>query len=854
MLPRGQLARFARDTRCLSQAADSQQVEGCAYVDSVLPVQLGRFDLRRYIGLLREENLLSAIQERFSASDLDGFRLVSVEPHPKDGGVFVKFRYSPVIQESEIEQKLGELVRRHGGISSWTGRRVSDVWLVRGSPWKEDMNRFASPIIKVVFEGPDVHEESLYRLFRPYGRIQEITEPTPVPAGTLRSSTITFDRVHSATIARNVIHGFQHQSTRLRCIYQYPIQGHAIRDWISKHPKIFLPAVFFLIGTLTYTIFDPIRIAMVEGKMLDWFSLQEFKLYKWLRANTFDRLYTSSDSTSTKSSHNVWKERKDAESAIKAYLTDLPSTVTFIHGPQGSGKTTMVESVLKETGRVSLIIDCRELQKTTSDTQLVDALARQTGYWPVFSFLSSMNNLIDLASMGLIGQKAGLSSSMEEQLQEILDIVATALKNISASHRADIQKEIKMREKNEILQKEEGRRREAVRKGIWHDGRLDCVAGNGIMSELGLGDENFSEADAESVPTEGGVTIEPKANTEKSTEKASKKDKHSRKQKSLEDIQVLDSLPIVLIRNFATKGGLRREQLMEVLAKWAAKLAESQIAHVIVISDNRENSKRLAKALPSKPLNSIPVYDADSASALSYVQQKLRDAEIDIQFSGEETSYLERLGGRSSDLESLIHKVRNGQAVKEAVEEIINRGVGELRKTAFGDDSEDAKNLPWTREQAWVVLKLLSRQAEVPYHEVLLNFPFKGDEAALRNMEQAELIAIGTYNGRPSVVRPGRPVYRWVFERLVSDKIFQAVQEIAYNEAQVSSAESSVKSCEEELLKLKDIGWNPTKWFWSDPPSRRAEYILSKMMDAERKLETLERKNVELKKALAKGG
>ncbi|EEB92239.1 hypothetical protein MPER_09280 [Moniliophthora perniciosa FA553] len=76
------------------------------------------------------------------------------------------------------------------------------------------MNRFASPIIKVAFEGPDVHEESLYRLF----------QPMPVPAGTLRSSTITFDRVHSATVARNVIHGFQHQSTRLRCIYQYPIQ------------------------------------------------------------------------------------------------------------------------------------------------------------------------------------------------------------------------------------------------------------------------------------------------------------------------------------------------------------------------------------------------------------------------------------------------------------------------------------------------------------------------------------------------------------------------------------------------------------------------------------------------------
>jgi hypothetical protein len=52
-----------------------------------------------------------------------------------------------------------------------------------------------------------------------------------------------------------------------------------------------------------------------------------------------------------------------------------------------------------------LIIDCAELQRTNSDTRLIDALSRQTGYWPVFTFLDSMNNVIDLASVGLIGQK-----------------------------------------------------------------------------------------------------------------------------------------------------------------------------------------------------------------------------------------------------------------------------------------------------------------------------------------------------------------------------------------------------------------------------------------------------------------
>lgn len=49
----------------------------------------------------------------------------------------------------------------------------------------------------------------------------------------------------------------------------------------------------------------------------------------------------------------------------------------------------------------------------------------------------------------------------------------------------------------------------------------------------------------------------------------------------------------------------------------------------------------------------------------------------------------------------------------DAVDDIVRRGVSELRKNAFGDDMEDAKALPWTREQAWAVLKVLSGANEV---------------------------------------------------------------------------------------------------------------------------------------------
>ena len=58
-----------------------------------------------------------------------------------------------------------------------------------------------------------------------------------------------------------------------------------------------------------------------------------------------------------------------------------------------------------------MTIDVGALSKAGSEGALLGALAAQTGYWPVFSFLNSLNNMVDLASVGIIGQK-GASLSL----------------------------------------------------------------------------------------------------------------------------------------------------------------------------------------------------------------------------------------------------------------------------------------------------------------------------------------------------------------------------------------------------------------------------------------------------------
>jgi hypothetical protein len=69
---------------------------------------------------------------------------------------------------------------------------------------------------------------------------------------------------------------------------------------------------------------------MVEGKMLDWFDFRKFKIYHWLQANTLDLLRGSHSTTAEPYViENGWKERKEAEATINAYLADLPSMFSF---------------------------------------------------------------------------------------------------------------------------------------------------------------------------------------------------------------------------------------------------------------------------------------------------------------------------------------------------------------------------------------------------------------------------------------------------------------------------------------------------------------------------------------------
>jgi hypothetical protein len=87
------------------------------------------------------------------------------------------------------------------------------------------------------------------------------------------------------------------------------------------------------------------------------------------------------------------------------------------------------------------------------------------------------------------------------------------------------------------------------------------------------------------------------------------------------------------------------------------------------------------------------------------------------------------------------------------------------------------------------------------------------------------------------------------------DMIFQATEELSFNEKVIASSENTIRSCEQELMTLKEIPRDLNRYYWHRSPSgKRIEYLYDKMASAVEKIAELEKKNADLKKVLAKGG
>ena len=749
-------------------------------IDKSLPKFMSRFN----VPLLMDPD---AIADQ-TLPKSEPIKVVEVLPRIGEGCAFVKLAHDPDVSEEEIEQRIKKYLKENP-IRPWFNpfQRVR-TYLVRGQPWLEDLRRIPSSRLKVEFvptspgnQAQELGQETLYSLFRRYGKLAEIIAQPTDSKDMPKYAILQFNKTRFGVTAKNCLHGYNVKreegggdtGTVLKVSYQQTKKAHWIWDWLVNHPRITLPIMLALLGTVTVAVFDPIRTFFIKTHITRTFHIADNPIYKWLssqasKANAI--LMLKRDRPEDAGLRAIWDDRKGDIESIRTWLMETPDTFIVVQGPRGSGKKELVvDQALKERKNI-LLVDCKAIQEARGDSATICAAAAEVGYRPVFSWMNSINSLIDLAAQGTIGTKTGFSETLDTQLAKIWQNTRIALRQVALEDR---------------------------KKGD---------------KDANLGDDEWLEAHTE-------------------------------------------NLPVVVIDNFLHKSQ-ESSVVYDKISEWAAGLTTSNVAHVIFLTTDVSFSKSLSKALPDRVFRQIALGDTSPAVAKKFVinhldadahdsrgtdKQKLRPSQLRADLA-ELDECISTLGGRLTDLEFVARRIKAGETPKKAVGEIIEQSASEILKMYILDVDKSRK---WTAEQAWMLVKWLSKQDSIRYNEVLLSDIYKSaGEATLQALEQAELITIVSSNGRPNSIKPGKPVYSAAFRRLAQDHVLQARLDLAILSELVKIETAGIDKIESELNLLGQLPGQPAQ------VKGRVAWLLGKLAAGQGKVEQYEKESGGLKKTL----
>lgn len=293
-------------------------------------------------------------------------------------------------------------------------------------------------------------------------------------------------------------------------------------------------------------------------------------------------------------------------------------------------------------------------------------------------------------------------------------------------------------------------------------------------------------------------------------------------------------------------------------------MTTANLAHVIFLTNDVTFSKTLSKALPDRVFHQISLSDCSPEVAKKFVIKHL-DADVEDDPPAKDgskkelpsqtrtdldelDSCIDVLGGRLTDLEFLARRIKTGETPTKAVQEIIAQAASEILKMYIFNADEGDSHRGWNPEQAWLLVKELADTGSLRYNSVLLHDTYKSNgESVLRALEQAELISIVSGpNGRPSAIKPGKPVYKEAFRRLADDAVLRSRLDLAILSELVKIESAGIEKAEKELGVLREISGQGKEARLRG----RIEYLLEKVRVSQEKVEKFEREQKMLKGVL----
>lgn len=785
-----------------------KQLEVVLYFDHIYPMPISGLSLKR--------KFLSPIQNRVTTDDLKkkvldlsstdnnplpaNTKIAEFVPLKRDAGAFVKFEVPPETTCKElINQIVSNLeeneVQHNKNIFNYVRNlfwnQFPKCYQVKGTPWIEDLRRYPSPKLKVIFEGDPLTEEELYLLFRRYGLIVDII---PVSSSN-PTATIIFKYLRSAVCAKNCITGISLNSNMTTLHLQYiPIErANHLVDFIVNHQKITIPAIIALLATLAVLIFDPIRQLFIEQNITHKYSLETYKdnryvkviyypyrrFVQWLN-NSYDyideklnQVYegkgdlepTSEDSGNI---NILWNERFEKIKQLKLWIYENINTFIIVKGPKGSGKEEFVlDHTLNNDEKLKrkvLYIDCDTLVKARSDNALIKTTAHQLGYFPVFTWTNSISQFVDLGVQGMTGQKSGLSESKETQLKNMFLLTTQALRNIALSEYDDY--------KNDTIKQQKRRTRK-------NENETDEKKGISVEEEI-IKEEDYLQ-------------------------------------------QHPEAKPIIVVNNFQRKSDGNNDLIYKLIAEWTSLLVQSNMSHVIFITHDVGSVQHLTDSLPNQVFKTISLSDASQRSAKQYVWNQLNDPSL----MNPDTldKYIEPLGGRMLDLQAFIRRIKSGESANDALSEMVNQASEQITTFFLNNTVANESDNNWNTAQVWAIMKFLSENDSFEYNELSKISLFKSSNetlATLSALEKHDLISFTREKGVLSRISTGRPLYKAAFKELIDDRRVYKLYETDYYNNLISIENTKILKLEDEINKISSL--SDIKYLKS-----RLEYVLAKI-------------------------
>lgn len=667
-------------------------------------------------------------------------------------------------------------------------------------PWLEDLYRFPGSILRVNFApkkpggtAAELSEETLYSLFRRYGKIADIVPQPWDSKETPRFAHISFPRLRDAIMAHNCMHGFVvgedmgggKDGTVLRLSYLRRLKVRTLWTWITNHPRIVLPILAALLAGISVLIFDPIRQFFIQAHVQHSLSFSESRIYQWLKNQTNGFTFGTSCRGVADGLNTAWSHRRGMIDQLRNWLDGSLDTFIVVTGPRGSGKAEMVIS-LALAGRDNVLkIDCRPIAEASGEAGTVKNLASEVGYRPIFSWANNISSMIDLAVQSTTGVKAGFSESLQSQLDKILQTAARALQEVAVSERSKRDKDANLDE-DDYLEAHPERRPVVVIDNFLHKYEDHTIVY-----------ERIAEWAASLVQNKVAHVV------------------------------------------FLTSDGS--------YSKLLSKVMPDRVFRVLSLGDlDHDVAKKYIMSRLDDDHGPGPNESGLSSSAAGVEDGRARTRDL----AGLDES-IDRLGGRLTDLDFLSRRIKAGQTPQQAVDEIVNENATDIVKVFLLSRPKEGDR-KWTSQQAWYLIKALAEKPSLGYNQALLSGPFAASEgpaeargdAALEALTNAELIALTSYRGRPQTIRPGKPLHRAAFTLLAEDPVLRAKMELALLGQASKTEAKGIDALEQELALLGSL---PRQTYET---TVRINYLLRKLEAGQRRIADLERDMGRSKKVL----